>query len=149
MGDWLQGSYIYPLYKSYGYSLKQIGLLFVIGFGSSATLGTAISSLADRYGRKRFALLYCALNIISCLTKLFPDLRLLVLGRVTGGIATSLLFSVFESWLICDHSIRYKSDNLNGKTVTEHREVLYNTLGWATFLNGTTAIISGTRKLIF
>jgi MFS family permease len=148
MGDWIQGSYLYPLYKSYGYSLEEIGILFVIGFASSATLGTAISSLADTYGRKRFALLYCSLNIISCMTKLSPDFHHLVLGRITGGVATSLLFSVFESWLICDHSIRYKSDNEHGQMITDHQEVLYNTLGWATFLNGTTAIISGIKKII-
>merc|ERR1719272_1942856 len=29
-----------------------------------------------------------------------------MIGRVTGGIATSLLFSVFESWLVCEHAMR-------------------------------------------
>ena len=47
MGDWLQGPYVYPLYKSYGYGLQEIGLLFIVGFLSSAVLGTVVSSLAD------------------------------------------------------------------------------------------------------
>jgi hypothetical protein len=38
---------VYALYKSYGYDLKSIGVLFVVGFLSSAILGTLISSLAD------------------------------------------------------------------------------------------------------
>lgn len=32
-----------------------------------------------------------------------PDMRLLLLGRVLGGISTSLLFSAFESWMVSQH----------------------------------------------
>lgn len=32
-----------------------------------------------------------------------PDMRLLLLGRVLGGISTSLLFSAFESWMVSEH----------------------------------------------
>jgi hypothetical protein len=46
--DWLQGPYVYALYKSYGYGLDSIGVLFIVGFLSSALFGTVISSLADR-----------------------------------------------------------------------------------------------------
>ena len=38
--DWLQGPYVYALYKEYGYSEGEIGVLFVAGFGSSAIFGT-------------------------------------------------------------------------------------------------------------
>lgn len=46
--DWLQGPYVYALYKSYNYGLDAIGVLFIVGFLSSALFGTVISSLADR-----------------------------------------------------------------------------------------------------
>ena len=43
----------------------------------------------------------------------FKSFSILMIGRLLGGIATSLLFSVFEAWLIGAHSnagvmVRYK-----------------------------------------
>ena len=95
-GDWLQGPYVYALYDSYGYSQEDIAVLFVAGFGSSMFFGTFVGSLADRLGRKRFCLLYTGLYIASCLTKHVKSFHVLMLGRLLGGIATSLLFSVFD-----------------------------------------------------
>mmetsp|Transcript_5108 Transcript_5108/g.6645 ORF Transcript_5108/g.6645 Transcript_5108/m.6645 type:complete len:343 (-) Transcript_5108:10-1038(-) len=106
MGDWLQGPFVYALYESYEISRGDNGNLFVAGFGSSAVFGTFIGSLADKKGRKRFALLYCALYIASCMTKHFNVFSILMIGRITGGIATSLLFSVFEAWLASENASR-------------------------------------------
>jgi predicted MFS family arabinose efflux permease len=41
--------------------------------------------------------------MLSCATKHSPDYKILMVGRVLGGIATSLLFSAFESWLVAEH----------------------------------------------
>ncbi|KAK4219898.1 hypothetical protein QBC37DRAFT_408762 [Rhypophila decipiens] len=38
----------------------------------------------------------------------------LVLGRVLGGLSTSLLFSVFESWMVADFEARGLGNNLSG-----------------------------------
>lgn len=46
---------------------------------------------------------YCITYILSCITKHSPQYKVLMLGRVLGGIATSLLFSAFESWLVAEH----------------------------------------------
>lgn len=40
-----------------------------------------------------------AINVLEHI----PDMRLLLLGRVLGGISTSLLFSAFESWMVSQH----------------------------------------------
>jgi len=105
-GDWLQGPYVYSLYSKYGYSKGDIAVLFVVGFGASMVVGTFVGSLADSGGRKKYCLLYCALYIGSCATKHVNDFWVLLLGRLLGGTATSLLFSVFESWLVCAHNTR-------------------------------------------
>eukprot|EP01134_Creolimax_fragrantissima_P000013 CFRG0013T1 len=105
-GDWLQGPYVYALYSHYGYSTGDIGRLFIAGFGSSLIVGTFVGSLADNIGRKKIALVYCATYIASCLTKHWSDYNVLLLGRFFGGVATSLLFSVFESWLVAEHFSR-------------------------------------------
>lgn len=116
MGDWLQGPFVYALYESYGFSREDNAALFVAGFGSSAVFGTFIGSLADKYGRKKFALLYCVLYIISCMTKHVNSFSFLMVGRITGGIATSLLFSVFDAWLVSEHNSRHFEGDQLGAT---------------------------------
>ncbi|KAH9250554.1 hypothetical protein BASA81_011661 [Batrachochytrium salamandrivorans] len=132
ISDWLQGPYIYALYKSYNYDLDNIALLFVTGFLSSAIVGTFVGSIADRLGRKLGCILFCILYALSCITKLYPDFSMLMLGRLLGGISTSLLFSVFESWMVSEHRSRGFDDSL-----------LSETFAWSTFVNGLVAIISG------
>lgn len=114
MADWLQGPFVYALYASYGFTREENATLFVAGFGSSAVFGTFVGSLADKYGRRNFAGLYCLLYLLSCLTKHFKAYWMLMIGRITGGIATSLLFSVFDSWLVSEHTARgFHGDQLS------------------------------------
>lgn len=104
ISDWLQGPYVYALYDAYGYTQHEIAVLFVAGFGSSMIFGSFIGGLADSCGRKKFTILYAATYALSCATKHFKSFSILMLGRLLGGVATSLLFSVFDSWLIRAHS---------------------------------------------
>lgn len=104
--DWLQGPYVYALYTEYGYGKKEIGQLFIAGFGSSAVFGTFIGSIADKYGRKFNVIIFVITYLLSCLTKHSPDFNILMIGRVLAGIATSILFSAFESWLVSEHNQR-------------------------------------------
>ncbi|KAL4565373.1 hypothetical protein LXL04_029465 [Taraxacum kok-saghyz] len=105
-GDWLQGPYVYYLYTTYGFGKRDIGHLFIAGFGSSMLFGTIVGSLADKHGRKRASITYCITYILSCITKHSPQYKVLMIGRILGGIATSLLFSAFESWLVAEHNKR-------------------------------------------
>lgn len=102
-GDWLQGPYVYALYQYYDYDRGAIGRLFIAGFGSSMVFGTLVGSLGDKYGRKNASVLYCITYMLSCFTKHSPSFHVLMVGRILGGIATSLLFSAFESWLVAEH----------------------------------------------
>ncbi|XP_076909089.1 uncharacterized protein LOC143633393 [Bidens hawaiensis] len=132
-GDWLQGPYVYYLYTTYGYGKGDIGQLFIAGFGSSMLFGTIVGSLADKQGRKRACITYCITYILSCMTKHSPQYKFLLLGRILGGVATSLLFSAFESWLVAEHNKRGFD-----------QQWLSLTFSNAIFLgNGLIAIISG------
>jgi len=106
--DWLQGPYVYAIYAEYGFSKQEIAELFVMGFVSSMVFGSVVGMITDRYGRKRCALLYCALYSASCATKHFKNFHILMFGRLTGGLATSLLFSCFECWMVSEHVGRRK-----------------------------------------
>lgn len=56
----------------------------------------------------------------------------LLIGRLLGGISTSILFSSFESWMICEHFSRGYSEKW-----------LDYTLYIQSFGNGITAIVAG------
>lgn len=116
--DWLQGPYVYALYDSYGYSQHSIAVLFVAGFGSSMVFGTFMGGLADAGGRKKFTIFFAIIYALSCLTKHFKDFKVLMLGRLLGGVATSLLFSVFDSWLIKSHAAQGCSSYLSNAFAT-------------------------------
>jgi MFS family permease len=132
MGDWLQGPYVYALYTMYQFSKAQIGVLFIVGFGSSAVFGPFAGTWADKYGRKISCIAYCVLYIFSCMTKHSPNFEVLLIGRLTGGMATSILFSSFESWLVAEHNKHFFPS-----------EWLNQTFQFATIGNGITAIVAG------
>lgn len=104
--DWLKGPYVYVLYESYGLTEHDIAILFVIGFGASAISGPFVGTLADRFGRKKMCLAYFVVYILSALTKHVGEFRWLLIGRVLGGIGTSLLTTTFESWMVSEHHRR-------------------------------------------
>ena len=116
MADWLQGPYVYALYHAYGFSKGQIGQLFIVGFGSSMIFGTFVGGLADKYGRRLNCLLFAVLYGISCFTKHFNNFEILLVGRLLGGISTSILFSAFETWMIHEHRAAGFADDLMSAT---------------------------------
>lgn len=85
LSDWLQGPYVYKLYKDLGFGKDKIAVLFIAGFGSSMIFGTFVGALADKYGRRLNALLFCIIYGACCLTKHSGDFRVLMLGRLLGG----------------------------------------------------------------
>jgi MFS transporter, MFS domain-containing protein family, molybdate-anion transporter len=132
MADWLQGPYVYALYTEYGFDKAAIGQLFIAGFGSSAVFGTFVGSIADKYGRKTNVIVYAVTYALSCATKHSPDFNVLMVGRLLAGIATSILFSAFESWLVSEHNRRGYEQTLLSETFSK-----------AQFGNAVVAIVSG------
>jgi MFS family permease len=96
------------LYLHYGFAESTIAILFLAGFGSSSTFGTFTGPLADKFGRKKMTLVFCILYAICCAIKFSSNFWVLLSGRLLGGISTSLLFSVFESWYVGQHLEQHK-----------------------------------------
>lgn len=109
--DWLQGPFLYDVYVSYGYTPIVISRFMLCGFVSSMTLGTYIVGKFEKFGPKVLCLLYCVMCGLSCSMLHCEDVICLVLGRMFGGISTSLLFSSFDSWMIKEYK-KLKLDNL-------------------------------------
>ncbi|KAI0064310.1 DUF791-domain-containing protein [Artomyces pyxidatus] len=138
--DWLQGPYVYSLYREqYDFPERTVAVLFVTGFVSAAIFAPLVGVWADEYGRKRLCLLFCILYAATCGLLLFPYFPLLLLGRVFGGISTSILFSAFESWLVSSSS-----------NAALHSEDLSSIMGRATLVNGFVATGAGifSNKLV-
>jgi hypothetical protein len=103
LADWMQGTHMYTLYLSYNVN---ISALFLTGFLSGAIFAPFLGSLVDKFGRKRSCIVYCVLEIIINWLEHYNDFRMLLLGRVLGGVSTNLLFSAFESWMATEHRKR-------------------------------------------
>lgn len=132
LSDWLQGPYVYALYSDYGFEQHEIAQLFVAGFGSSMIFGSFVGGMADWGGRRLFVVIFAAVYAASCITKHFKDYKILMLGRLLGGVSTSLLFSVFEAWLIRAHA-----------DADLPKACLSKSFSWAAFGNSSVAILAG------
>jgi MFS transporter, MFS domain-containing protein family, molybdate-anion transporter len=86
---------LYVLYEGYGYSVAS---LYCLGFLTGAVTAPITGPLVDKFGRKRSALLYCALEMFINMLEQYPFLSGLIVSRMVGGITTNLLSSVFEAW---------------------------------------------------
>ena len=93
-----------------------------------------VGSLADRYGRRLASLVFCVTYAVGCLTKISNDVTVLFIGRLLGGLSTTLLFSVFESWMVTE----YLAQGLEQTSIT-----LDSMFGVMATLNSIVAIFSG------
>ncbi|KAI9650637.1 hypothetical protein NHQ30_000656 [Ciborinia camelliae] len=133
--DWLQGPYVYSLYKDqFGLDEKIVALLFTTGFLSGGISGYFVGSFADKYGRKSACLVFCLSYSLSCFSTLFPSASILFIGRIFGGLSTSLMFSAFESWMVTEY---HKRD------IQKAGMSLNSLFGVMSTLNSVMAILSG------
>jgi len=91
----------------YGIERDQIALLFSLGFAFSSLLGCFAGKFADRFGRKRSAMLLCGFGCITSFCRHFDSFPVLMVGRFFDGAHVSLLYTAFESWLVSEHFVRH------------------------------------------
>ncbi|CAG8961757.1 hypothetical protein HYFRA_00006300 [Hymenoscyphus fraxineus] len=145
--DWLQGPYIYPLYKDEkGLAEEVVAALFMTGFLAGGVSASFIGKLADKYGRRMACLVFCVLYSLSCLTLVTDDILILFLGRALGGVSTTLMYTVFESWMVTEYNKLFPDEpgsTLSGifSIMTTLNSVVAITAGviaeWAADLTGT------------
>ncbi|PFH36217.1 transporter, major facilitator family protein [Besnoitia besnoiti] len=133
--EWIQGPYMYAFYASAcALPLHRVGLLFLTEYASAGVFGCLAGCLTDLLGRRRACVAYCLLCILSSsLTRCFPScFASLLLGRLVGGVALSLLETAFEAWMVAAHRhFRFPDAWLE------------ETLGTCAFFNGILAILVG------
>lgn len=62
--------------------------------------------LTDRLGRRTACLAFCGAHSLAAASVCFDGLPILVLGRVLGGVALTLLSTAFESWAVAEYNAR-------------------------------------------
>jgi MFS family permease len=97
------GTHLYVLYEGYGFSVAS---LYCLGFVTGGFASPITGPLVDKLGRKKSALLYCALEIAINLLEQYPVLPGLIISRMVGGITTNLLSTVFDAWLDTEYRRR-------------------------------------------
>ena len=133
MAEWLQGPYLYKLYSHYGFIDTQIAIIYVCGFASSVMFGTSSGYFASVFGRKKACVLFTLLYSLCCVTKLSRSYGILIMGRVLGGISTSLLFTAFDAWYVFEHT----------QTHSFPPEWVSATFGKATLYNSIISVTAG------
>eukprot|EP00934_Nitzschia_sp_Nitz4_P003901 Nitzschia sp. Nitz4//scaffold283_size24287//416//2234//NITZ4_008400-RA/size24287-augustus-gene-0.27-mRNA-1//1//CDS//3329545639//3891//frame0 len=103
LADGLQGTHLYVLYEGYGFSVAS---LYCLGFLTGAITAPVTQPMIDKFGRKKTALLYCAIEVFINMLEQFPFLSGLIVSRVLGGVTTNLLSTVFEAWVDTEYRNR-------------------------------------------
>lgn len=130
-----KGPHLYAVYK-YDKKLGEtyVAALYATGFISAAISAAFVGQLADKFGRKKACLIYSASYSACCLSMLSDNLYILFAGKFCGGVSTTLLYSVFDAWMITEYHKRgLEAEHLSLAT-------LY---GWMTSLTSIVAITTG------
>ncbi|KAL9942751.1 hypothetical protein ACHAQF_005079 [Verticillium nonalfalfae] len=155
--DWLQGPFLYSLYRDeHALPPHLIPALFTTGFLAGALSAPFVGALADAHGRRAACLVFCLASASSSLLTAYPGaapaaggrapmrVALLFVGRALGGLATSLLFSVFETWMVADVT-RQRHGRRGGERAQSVAGGgdLSTTFGLMSTVNSVVAIVSG------
>jgi len=105
--EWPQSPYLYSLFHDEkALAESTVARLYATSYAAAAVSAFFTGFLADRFGRRRACLAFCVLHSLSALSVVFSGLPVLFLGRIAAGIALTLLWTAFESWMVTEHKVR-------------------------------------------
>jgi MFS family permease len=98
---WAKSPYMYTLYNKYhGFTVSEIGILYVVDAVSGLISGPIFGSLADKFGRKLFCMNYCIFVILNLSLRLTGSKPLAYVAQILTGFGSGLINTTFESWLV-------------------------------------------------
>lgn len=137
--EWLSGPYLYPLLRDDKALPESVVIgLYATAYTSAAVSATVTGFLADRFGRRRAGMAQCGIHVLACLTVIFGGdcLPVLFVGRVLAGTALTMLWTVFESWMVTEWNAR-------GLGRDEEEGGLGKMFGWMVTANCMAAMVGG------
>ncbi|OTB01645.1 hypothetical protein M426DRAFT_265758 [Hypoxylon sp. CI-4A] len=103
--EWLQGPYLYSLFRDEKALGEQtVAILYITTYLSAAVSAFFTGYLADKYGRRAACMIFCGLHSLASISVKSHSLWVLVMGRVLAGIGLNLLWTVFESWMVTEYN---------------------------------------------
>ncbi|GAW20109.1 hypothetical protein ANO14919_096050 [Xylariales sp. No.14919] len=105
--EWLQNPFMYSLFRNEK-TLDEatVATLYISTYVAAAVSALFTGYLTDRFGRRRACLVFCGIHSLAAVSVCFDELPVLILGRVLGGVALTLLWTAFESWVIAEYNER-------------------------------------------
>lgn len=98
---WSKAPYLYTLYSTYhGFTMSEIGVLYIIDAVAALIAGPITGDLADRYGRRLFSQFYNFLVILNLGLRMTGSKPLAYTAQLLTGIGGGLINTVFESWIV-------------------------------------------------
>ncbi|KAI1133134.1 hypothetical protein F5Y10DRAFT_260435 [Nemania abortiva] len=105
--EWLQNPFMYSLFRNEKMlDEATVAMLYITTYVTAAVSALFTGYLTDRFGRRRACLVFCGIHSLAAVSVCFDELPILILGRVLGGIALTLLWTAFESWLVAEYNER-------------------------------------------
>ncbi|KAI5921514.1 hypothetical protein F4810DRAFT_342554 [Camillea tinctor] len=134
--EWLQGPYMYSLFRNEkNLDESTVALLYICTYASAAISAFFTGYVADRFGRRAACLVFCGIHSLASVSVCLDRLELLILGRVLGGVGITLLWTAFESWMVAEYNARglHRSPSFSLSTM----------FGLMTTANCSTAVLAG------
>ncbi|KAI8944965.1 hypothetical protein F4801DRAFT_594519 [Xylaria longipes] len=105
--EWLQNPFMYSLFRNEKtLDESTVSTLYISTYLSAAVSAFFTGYLTDRFGRRRACLVFCGIHSLAAISVCFDALPILIAGRVLGGVALTLLWTAFESWMIAEYNER-------------------------------------------
>jgi predicted MFS family arabinose efflux permease len=107
---WTKAPYLYTLFQTvHGFTMSEIGVLYMIDAIAAFVAGPITGSLADKYGRRLFCQLYNLLVVVNLLMRMTGDKPMAYVAQVLTGIGGGLISTVFESWLVFEANKEFRN----------------------------------------
>lgn len=112
--DWIISPFIFEFIRTRQFiNFEKVGILIAISFLSNIFLGPLlVGYLIDKSNKKFACILFCVIMTLSCIFRFIKNPMSMVFSQITYGVATSLLNSAFENWLICELKVKFTHDRI-------------------------------------
>lgn len=118
--DWCLGPYSFEFFEIiHRLNAEAIGKMMAISYLSSLFMGPLlIGYLNDKSDRKFPCILYGICFSFSCIIRQFKHPLYLILGQISYGMCSSILYTSFENWFVAEVNIKIKNKTIKDYTLS-------------------------------
>jgi Sugar-tranasporters, 12 TM len=117
--DWCLGPFMYEFFQTY-HNLKteMLAKLIALSFFSSLFMGPFIVGYLNDKSDKKFPCMVFGIALaFSCLVRQIKNPGMLVLGQISYGLCSPLLYTSFENWFIGETNIKVEDKKIRENVI--------------------------------